>query len=273
MSAYNDTLSNIKVAVPELSDPTNLNASQADPLIKIASAIAPTIDATIAEINNTIKIITDIAGNLGYGKPGYYIKKALEYQYDANGQIQLMTDPESFDVYYSTIDTAKQIIKQAAYVREITQDGNFYINSIKVAKKDQDGILAALSLAELADFKTYFANFDPPGTKIKVYSNDANKLTFSANVTYILGYSLESIKVGISTQLETFRDTFAFNGIFFTNDLCTFIKNNVPGVRNMSLSGCRIDNINIDVAGESLLSSGYFNYENIDVKNFIYDSI
>jgi hypothetical protein len=274
-SKYNEILSNIKAAVPELSDPANMNPSQADPLIKIASGIAPTIDNTLTELTNTISIITDLIGQQGYCKPGYFIAKAKAYQIDS----QLTENTETFEMEYETIDTTKQIITQAAFIRTLTGGSQFYINNLKVAKTGDTGVLEALSSSELSDFQSYMLNFDPPGSHVNVYSNAPNELNINSSsniITYYYGYSLSLIKINIATMLASFRDEFTFNGRFFINDLCTYIKNNVEGIRNVSITVCDVDNVSIVSVGESELSSGYFDYQDgidVIVEAFTYEYI
>jgi len=259
-SKYNEILSNIKVAVPELSDPQNMNPSQADLLIKIASGIAPTIDNTLAELTNTVSIITDLIGNGGYCKPGYFVQKALAFQ---NGD-SLVMNPNTFEMFYSIINTTNQIIKQAAFIRTLTADGNFYVNSIKVARIDPANSpnLISLDPGQLASFASYMLNFDPPGSHVSCYSNDPNILKLSGTpvVTYYFGYNLDSLKTQISTQLQIFKQTFTFNGIFFINDLASFLKANVPGLRNVTFPLCLIDDVDFTSVGETPLTSGYFEY-------------
>lgn len=77
-------------------------------------------------------------------------------------------------------------------------------------------------------------------------------------------------------MLASFRDEFTFNGRFFINDLCTYIKNNVEGIRNVSITVCDVDNVSIVSVGESELSSGYFDYQDgidVIVEAFTYEYI
>ena len=267
MSKYNEILSNINAAVPELSDPQNMNPSQADLLIKIASGITPTIDNVIAELGNTVTIITDLVGNGGYCKPGYFVQKALAYQAGDS----LVMDADTFEMYYPVINTVNKIVVQAAYIRTLTSDGNFYVNSIKVAKIDPNnppkltrltnGILPDTT-NELSAFSSYMLNFDPPGSHVSCYSLLPNILTLGGTpvVTYYFGYNLDNLKAQISAQLQIFKQTFTFNGIFFVNELSSFLKENVQGLRNVTFPTCLIDGVDFTSVGETPLTSGYFEY-------------
>lgn len=248
MATYDTILSNLQGALP------TLNSSSLTAIYKkIVQVIAIAIDSTLTELNNTRTIITNIIGNQRYGRSGYYTEKALAFQYTDD----LIVDPVTLDYVYATVDTAKQIIAQAAFL--VVPTGGANILTLKVAKIDTDtNILAPLSNLEKAAFDTYFLNYEIPGLPVTKVSLPANVLNFNAVVTYQTTFDLTTLIENVTAALLAFRDSFRFNGVLFTNDIETYVANNVAGVRNMAISGTTIDSVSF--SGSTQLQAGYFNY-------------
>ena len=83
-------------------------------------------------------------------------------------------------------------------------------------------------------------------------------LNFSGVLNYNKNYNLTELKLAVSSALETFRDNFEFNGVFYSNDLETYIKNTVAGVRNFYAGATSLDGVTF--TNSVILSSAYFNY-------------
>ena len=248
MGAFETILANIAGGVPELTNPSQLSL-----FYKIARAVAISIDVTDAEIENTKAIIDNIIGTQRYGRSGYYTSNALAFQYGDN----LIVDPYTLDLVYATIDPDKQIIKQAAF--DVAISGGAQILTLKVAKLDPDtNTLVKLTPTEKTAFDGYFLSYEIPGLPVTKVSNDANIFGFNALVSYYSTYDYNTIVTSVIAALYAFRDDYTFDGVLYVNDLEIYIKNNVPGVRNVSLSNTEIDSVAF--AGSQKLSSGYFNY-------------
>lgn len=260
MPTFNEILSYIRSAIPEL---TNTSAAAFDE--KIASAIAPNIDNTISEIANSESIITNIIGSQRYGRGGYYQQKALEYQEGVDLTVDANLNP-----VYASVDTSKLLIKQAAF--DTASSGNNQILTLKVAALDTDtNSLRALTTEEKEGFDNYFVLFEIPGLPVNKVSLDANIFDFSAKVTYYATYDFNNIVNEITSQLYNFRNTFNFNGVLYVNDLETYLKSNIPGIRNVSLSNTTIDGDSFE--NEVVLLSGYFDYPAGILTGFTYVAI
>jgi len=252
-SSYSTILGNIQNAITSLTSSSNLAIFST-----IARAISITIDNTVAEINNTISIITNIIGTQRYGRPLNYVNTALAYQVG----VSLSINPITFYPYYATVDPTLLLITKAAF--EVQNSGGAQILTLKVVKTDSTtNTLVPLTSGELSGFASYFQNFQLPGIPIKIISIPANLFDCNMQITYYSTYDLNLSKSNIASALTSFRNTFDFNGIFFVNDLETYIKNNVDGIRNCYLSSTFMDGISF--SGSTKLSSGYFNYNSYTI--------
>lgn len=242
---------------------------------KIADAIAPIIDNTITEINNSETIIKDLLiSQYGYLKALYYTQNALAFQYGdnlvINTEINPVTGAPYLNLIYPVIDTTKQIVKQAAF--QSVAAGNSNQLFIKIATIDTiTGLLIPLSSPQLADFTAYMSNFEAPGLPLNIINQAGNILNFNAICSYYSAYNLSIIQQGVSDALISFQDNFSFNGEFFTGELQTYIQQQVPGIRDIYIYNTTLDGV--PFAGSSSLSSGYFNYATNITDNISYTAV
>jgi hypothetical protein len=242
------------------------NASNVAIFEKIAQAVGIPIDNTLTELSNNKTDILNIINKQRYGKTGYYTGVALAFQYGDN----LVIDPVTFDNVYAVIDTTKQVITQAAF-EEIATGSNSQL-FLKIASLNVvTGLLQQPSGPQLAAFKNYFVNYEIPGIPVTIIANPANIINFYSAVTYYATYDFATLQTNIAAALIAFRDTFQFNGEFFNGDLSDYLKTNVPGIRNVYLSGTTIDGIAF--SGSAILGAGYFNYSLSITTNFNYTAI
>lgn len=229
------------------------NTSQTAIYNKIAQSLGLIVDSTLTEIQNSENFILGIINSQRYGKGGYYTKKALAFQYGDN----LVADPVTLDYVYAAIDATKQIVNQAAFEEIVS--GNSSQLFLKIATLNAtSGLLEPLSADQLSAFKNYFVNFEVPGLPVSIISSPANILSFTAKATYYATYDFATLKQNLLNALVAFRDSFTFNGEFFAGDLQTYIKANVPGVRDFFIYNTTIDGV--PFIGSQSLYSGYFNY-------------
>jgi hypothetical protein len=128
-----------------------------------------------------------------------------------------------------------------------------------------------LTTEEKSSFDGYFLQFEIPGLPIFKSSSDPNIFDFTAIVTYYGTYDRNKVINGVVSSLYTFRDSFKFNGTLYTNDLEDYLKQNVPGIRNVSLFTTMIDNVSYT---ESInLLAGYFDYVNNITEKITYNAI
>ena len=125
--------------------------------------------------------------------------------------------------------------------------------------------MAKLPSDVLTRFIAYFNNsnsggFSIPGIPITIVSLDPNILNASSFVvTYYGSYSLVNLQTAVQNALNSFRDSFEYNGEFFCGDLTDYIKQQVPGVRDVNIVLPTIDGVAF--VGNTLLNAGYFDFD------------
>lgn len=230
---------------------------------KIAESVGLVVDDTITEMGNNAALITSIISTQRYGKSDYYTTHAKAFQYGDN----LVIDPVTFDDVYAVIDTTKQIISQAAF-EEIVSGSNSEL-FLKIATIDPTtGDLVPLSSPQLSAFKAYFLNFQIPGLPVSILSLPGNVFNFNARATYFATYDLPTLQTNVAAAMATFRKSFGFNGELFVSDLSTYIRNNVPGMRDFYMFNTTIDGSPFN--GSISLTAGYFNYFSAILSNITY---
>lgn len=238
------------------------NPSQAAIYNKIAEACGLVIDSTLTEINNSETEIFNIINTQRYGKSGYYTGKALAFQFGDN----LIIDPVTFDYIYAVIDATKQIVKQAAF-----EDISAQL-FIKIATlNNTTGLLEPLTIAQYNAFVNYFKVFEIPGLPVTIINLPGNILYFNATATYFATYDLPTLQTNLLNALNNFRSSFTFNGTFYDGDLETYIKTNVPGIRDFFINNTLIDGV--PFSGSIALPAGYFNYVNNIQNNIAYSPV
>lgn len=179
-----------------------------------------------------------------------YVQIAKEFQ---NGD---SLEVDNGVLKYPSINMANRIIAQAT-VTEIADD----ILSFKVAKL-VSGALAPLSPAELDNFNNYLKARKFPGTKIAVASNSADVVKYTISAFFNPAYNLMSVLDQFYFALDSFRNSFRFDGIFYHSDLVTALKA-VPGIVDVTISldfilsdGTTVNNMTSYLE----LPAGYFNW-------------
>lgn len=238
------------------------NPSNAAIYNKIAEAFGLIIDSTLTELNNSETEIFNIINTQRYGKSGYYTGKALAFQYGDN----LIIDPVTFDYIYATIDTTKQIVKQAAF-EDISSQLFLKIATLNTLT----GLLEPLQVAQYNAFVNYFTVFEIPGLPVTFINIPGNIFYFNAIATFYATYDLPTLKINLLNALNTFRSSFTFNGTFYDGDLEQYIKTNVPGVRDFFINNTLIDGA--PFSGSISLPAGYFNYVNNIQNNISYQPV
>lgn len=216
---------------------------------KVAQAMIIPIDNTVQEFTNSENRILNIIVTQRYGKDGYYTAKARAFQYGDD----LVVDPVTLDDVYAVINPLNQIISQAAF--ENLQGQLF----LKVAKiNTTTGDLEALTTPEKSAFDDYFVNFEIPGLPVTKISLPPNIISFLGTLTYFKTYNLTTLQANYRAALTAFRQKFPFDGEFFLGDLVTYIKTNVPGVRDFFGYNTTLDGN--PFSGSVNLPAGYFNF-------------
>jgi hypothetical protein len=267
MTLLQQIIANLKTALPDFD-----NTSQTDPLIKIADSLAPILQNNLDEQTNTQNIIQNIINTQNYGKSQWYVNTALAYQYG----IPLIVNSLYQNVYavVPPIDPTILIIKQAAFGYNTLSTGiqQLYLKIAmldpitkklkKVADTDPDYPNC------FTDFSNYFlATAIMPGVPVSIVTFDPNLISFGYNnftIVYQSYYTLagaNGLIAQITAAIDNFRNSFPFNGIFYTYGnygLANYIINNVEGVIDVVLESPVIDGLSFDF--KTTLSAGYFDF-------------
>ena len=236
-----------------------VNPSVAAIYEKIGEGLSIPIDNTIAELTNTENIINANISANNYGKSGYYINAALAYE----DLVNMVIDPITGNFIYSPVDKTKQTISQAAF-DEATL-------TLKVAYTNpSNGELAPLPSGSpndmLGRFKNYFnqsntGGFGIPGIPINIVSLSPNVFNANFYITYYGAYSLSNIQAAVVAAIESFKTSFAYNGELYIGNLTDYIKQNVPGIVDVYLTGTTINTVSF--TGKTVLPAGYFIYNSV----------
>lgn len=141
--------------------------TNADIESKIIDVVGTLADSEAMERNNTLNVINEALANQKITTVEYYRRKAVAFQYGDS----LVYDPINQGGYYDTIDTEKQIIKQAYVV------GAYPIWTLLANALGTNGHLRKLTADELSSLQTYFKAFQPMGLELNVTSMDVAKIT------------------------------------------------------------------------------------------------
>lgn len=271
MASFNDILANVQAAIPQLT-----NTSAGSVYQRIIKAFSDVIDTVRTEISNTVTTIQSYVRQNRYGKVKYYEDAAKAFQYGDNLEFD-----ENYQPYYPTIDTTKQIVKQASAdisTSTVEIGGEDYpvsTLSLKVAAQDENGQLIPLTDEQKQAFDTYMKNFEIPGILLNKYSLAGNVVKFATmNCVYSPQYDQATIASGVVSAMEQFRDSMSFNSAFYPNHLEQYVRSNVPGVVDFYLAGGQIQtDTGWQPFTESvIIPAGYFNYETDFEKNITYVS-
>lgn len=216
---------------------------------KIVQAVAIPIDNTVQEFANSENRILNIIVTKNYGKDAYYRDKALAFQYGDD----LVVDPITFEDVYAEINPLNQIISQAAFENLV---GQLFLKVAKI--NTTTGDLEPLTTPEKSAFDDYYVNFEIPGLPITKISLPPNVINFLGTLTYFKTYNLTTLQANVKSALTTFRQKFPFDGEFYLGDLVTYIKTNVPGVRDFFGYNTTLDGNSF--SGSINLPAGYFNF-------------
>lgn len=183
MGAVDKILATLRTVLPTLAV-SNGSIEQ-----KIIDVVGTYADSEAIERENTLTTIRTALADQKITNIEYYRRKAVEFQVDTPINEETMLDPVNFGLRYTTIDPAKQIVKQACIV------GTFPNYVMRVNKFDEttqqlakltEGLDGETS-NELAAFRTYFSYFQPLGLDIDIQTKAPAIITDPNLVVYIAG--------------------------------------------------------------------------------------
>ena len=199
----------------------------------------------------------NVEENVMTSRPGtrkWYERLCFLFQ---NGH-ELAFDEKNATLYYRMDDPVSRITAVAA-VQE-----NAGIITLRVAKKDNAGVIAPFSDIERLNFINYINESKPLGSKTVVLSTTADNVRYSVQVFYDPGYSIELIKERTEKAMSDFKTDQQFGGILYPARFVDYLIN-VEGVVTVKLDsflrkGTSDENyLPVDVSAQ--LEAGYFNYD------------
>jgi len=262
MATYDDIKANLVALGFDNPSDTSIIGMQ-------AQAIGEAIDITKVEFDNTEANITSIIQHQRYGTVDWYVAKAKAYQ---KGDT-LTEDPDTLEMVYAVIDTTKQIVVQAAFEEDTM--------TLKVAKENSVGILLEMSNTtdpdgdgedDMPDFEAYMTYFEIPQipiTKVSPLANiiDINILGSETIVSVYNTYNLTTVKQEISDAMIEFIKIFPYDSKFYIDDLISYIKTTVAGVKDFYIKQAILYLDSTDLIGSIVqggniaLPAGYFNFK------------
>jgi hypothetical protein len=255
MANYDNIIARTSAAVPDAT-----NNSAASIWRRIVAVFASVIDILQLEMTRSQTRIEQAARNLRVMGKQYCTDTAFAYQ---DGDALTVVDEETLREGYAIVDTAKQIIKQAAVSTPDT--GQIYI---KVATTDSDGNLTALTAGQLSAFQSYMSRFTPIGMELTVFSADPDVLgTTNLYIYYSSDYSLTTIQGAMVQTLQQFQTAFNPDVPVYINDIENAIKS-IAGIRDAYFDGIKAtytdaggSHTELPVNGTLELHAGYFNFD------------
>ena len=155
-------------------------------------------------------------------------------------------------VEYSPVDISHRIVTKVS-VKEVLDD----VLVIKVAKT-VSGDFVKLSSGEFTAYKSYMHKRKLPGTKLNMYSADADLVYIDTIVYYDPLVDPANLQADIMAALDVFRQNFEFDDVLFRSAIIEVIMN-VPGIVGVGAMDINIGALFIEQFVE--LPSGYFNID------------
>jgi hypothetical protein len=190
-----------------------------------------------------------------YGGISWWATKMLAYQSGYNLQVD-----SQGNVFYPTIDTSAQIIKQVS-VREVMVNSDLIL-FIKVASTDENGNFIPLTADQQLQVQDYITSVKPAGVKTNLVSLPADTIYYSVTVLYDPLFNTYDVQNNILAALSTYRQNIGFDGIFYPSSFLDAI------VQTQGVKGVQTNFLEGGANGQPLgglgisyeLASGYFNY-------------
>lgn len=233
---------------------------------KIIDVVGTYADSEAIERENSVTTIRTALAEQKITNIEYYRRKAVEFQIGVEIDEETMLDPVNFGLRYTSIDPAKQIIKQACIV------GSFPDYVMRVNKFDETTQrLAPLTNDELNSFDDYFAYFQPLGLNMSVQSKNPAVLTDPNLVVYIAsGYDGVKVKEEIEQAFVDAQKVLRKTNKVTISELVDTIQS-VAGVRAVGFSSLlkardtNLQNVEVDIRP----NEGLFN---LFTNAFVFDS-
>ncbi len=161
-------------------------------------------------------------------------------------------------VGYETENEDHRIVSQAS--AKESEDG---VLALKVAKTVGTE-LAALSTAELDDFRAYMAARKSPGVRLNISSSPPDTVKYIINVLYDPLYDYDNVESGLNAALGAFRDNFRFDATLYESELVAALSA-VSGVVSLDVQLWVWDTLTLGylpITVSAELGAGYFNWSN-----------
>lgn len=174
--------------------------------------------------NNIVNLynqLEELLNRTGYGQAQWLIDKALEFQ---SSDI-LLLNPDTYELYYSTINTDKQVVGYAAALE--TDTGVL----LKIRGKNSD----LLNSEELTQFSDFISKIKIMGQRISILNIPADSLKLVGEITYSAQLSLATIQSNVETAINNYIENLEFNSTFIKSQLIEDIMV-LNGIKNVTFS-------------------------------------
>jgi len=186
------------------------------------------------------------------GTPNWYVNVTKQYQTEGNLIVN------SFgQIVYDILKPDKQIVTNVSVTE--TEEG---VVSMKVAKQE-NGVLAPLTNAELGLLEQYLTEIKYCGTRIALTSVNSDLIKYDLLIYFDHANNLSELKDKVDAVILAYKTNLNFNGIFYSTAFLDAIYK-VPGVLAVKVNELQGKSSigtyeEIDPIYE--LISGYFNYD------------
>ncbi len=187
------------------------------------------------------------------GSLTWYAEMCYRFQFGH----ELLFNKSTAALYYEKEDPEVKVIKIAS-VREVDR-----LLLVKVATKDEEGLIVPLSDVQLLNFKNYMDAVKFAGSKMQVVSTNADIVRYKVKVWHNPAVPTTGLEDAIRSSLDSFRTEQSFDGMLYATAFLDAIKR-VSGVVTAKLITLERKSSNdpdfetVDIRAD--LYAGYFNY-------------
>ena len=174
--------------------------------------------------------LLDITNQAAYGSRDWLIRKAYDFQFNANDPQIISWVPARFRYEYPNIVDSYKIVTQASVQ---VASGNQV--RVKVAK-GQIGSLSKLSANEYAALQSYYSTICPAGQFIDLVSVDGDIIDMTLDVYFEGQYAQSFINNVVTQAVTNYLNGIAFDGIVYAASVVDAVQS-VGGIINCVLVG------------------------------------
>lgn len=231
MNYLDAVIKSIQALIPEL---TNTSASAV--WRRLAEAFSEVLNLISANFENNVAVVQESATRLRFGTEWRYVSWAKAYQQGFTLEV--------IDPYYGAYGYGDTTSPEAIRSRIIKQASAVQVGSstvINVATANDAGLLP-LNAEQLASVKGYMDNVRMVGFGLEVNSYTPDLVDGTCRCVYDPAYNLSELRAAVSAALVSYELSALNGSTFYINDVETYIRTNVAGVRNFYMGDVKATN-------------------------------